>query len=141
MYAQELEDLKRLVNAETGVRPPVGPDMDRLSPTVLSPHRTGLVNEHFIGWPRWGGYMLEQSVLGEGVGTTDVADSASAIAGVGKGKHATSIVYTSSKRARGLSIRHQHEPPPSTVQSDHGDVVVGEVDTPTAEDVKPHCSS
>ena len=77
----------------------------------------------------------------EGVGTADVMDSASPIVGVSKGKRAAIIVYTSRKRARSQGICHQHKPPPSTVQSDHGGVVVDEVDTPTAEDVEPHCST
>jgi len=85
--------------------------------------------------------MREESVSGKGVGTADVVDSGSPIAGVSKGKQAPSIVYTSRKRASGQGIRHQHEPPPSIVQSDHGGVVVSEVDTPTAENVKPHCST
>jgi len=79
--------------------------------------------------------MSEQSVSGEGVGSIDVVDNASPIARVGKGKRAANIVYKSRKRARGQGIRHQHKPPPSTMQSDHGGMVVSEVDTPTVEDV------
>ena len=62
--------------------------------------------------------MSEQWVSGEGIETADVMDSASSITGVGKGKRAATIVYTSRKHARGQGVRHQHEPAPFAVQSD-----------------------
>jgi len=84
--------------------------------------------------------MSEQSVSEEEVGTADVVDSASPIAGVSKGKRAASTVYTSRKHVRGEGIPHQSEPPPSTLKSNHRGMVVSEVDTLTTEDVEPHCS-
>jgi len=83
MQVQELEDLKRLVTAEAGVRPIVGPDMDRLSPTVPSAS-TVLVESTTTSFDVRDGDMPEQSVSGKGVGTADVVDIASTIAGVGK---------------------------------------------------------
>ena len=54
--------------------------------------------------------MPEQSVSEEGVGTADVVEIVSPIAGVGKGKRATSIVYTSRKRARGQGTNTNASP-------------------------------
>jgi len=105
MQAQELEDLKRLVIAEAGVCPTVGPDMDQLSPIVPSTPTVLVESADKLSDVRdREDRMLEQLVSEEGFGIADVVDSASPIAEVGKGKSAASIMYTSRKRARGWTF-------------------------------------
>jgi len=136
MQAQELEDLKCLVTADVGVRPTVGPNMDQLSPTVPSAPTVLVewITTVLIGCSKWGGsYVGAISARGRSRDSRcrgQCLTHCGSWQGQACGQHSVHI-----------QKKHNTSPPPSTVQSDHGGVVVGEVDTPTAEDVEPHYST